>query len=399
MDRRLLMRACVALLWLCGLVLAGMALADERRPPVIVGLTAEFGVQGSHAAQSIEKGILLAIDEINAAGGVLGGRPLRLETRDDRGVPARGIDNYEEFAMRPEVVAVFCGRFSPVAIEVAQLAPRHGLPLLDPWAAADPITESRAGNPGFAFRLSLKDTWAVQAMLDHARARGLKRLALFVPNTAWGRSNEAAVIDYEKKHGGVSHEVFWYNWGDSDFRERIALARARDAQALLMVANEMEGLSILRQVAVLPADRRLPIISHWGILGGDFAAAAGEILERLDLVVVHTFSFSDPRSPRARAVADGYLRKFASDVGDLRAQVGFAHAYDLTHLLARAIDKAGTTDRAQVRHALERLGPYDGLVRNYQRPFAPGRHEALDRAQVRMARFGKDGNLQSLIGK
>ena len=73
--------------------------------------------------------------------------------------------------------------------------------------------------------------------------------------------------------------------------------------------------------------------------------------------------------------------------------VGLAHAYDLTHLLARAVDLAGSTDRAKVRDALERLGPYDGLVKYYEQPFTEHRHDALSADDVFMARFAADDRL------
>lgn len=396
LTRSRLIRLGFVLLWSAGLFLVCATLAAAAPPPVRIGLTAEFGVRGSHAAQSIERGILLALDEINAAGGVLDGRPLLLETRDDRGLPARGADHYADFAARDDIVAVFCGRFSPVALEIAQGAGRHGLVLLDPWAAADPITAAPAGAPNFVFRLSLTDSWAMRALLDHARGQGWRRLALFVPNTAWGRSNEAALLAYLRRHPELRHETIWYNWGDSAFAARLAQARAARSQALLLVANEAEGLAILREMAALPEAERLPVLSHWGVLGGDFGRLAAPYLDGLDFVVAHTFSFSDPHGARARAVAEAFAARFGQPVDALRAQVGFAHAYDLTHLLARAIRKAGSTDRAAIRAALERLDPYDGLVRRYARPFTAARHEALAPADVRLARFARDGSLRSI---
>ncbi|MDP1656047.1 MAG: ABC transporter substrate-binding protein [Hylemonella sp.] len=373
--------------------------AAQPLPPVVIGLTAEFGVQGSQAAQSIEKGIALAIDEINAAGGVLGGRQLKLEIRDDRGVPARGVDNFADFARQPDVVAVFCGRFSPVALEIAPQASKLGLLLLDPWSAADDITKPRGSEPNYAFRLSLTDSWAIETMLEHARARGINRIAMFVPNTAWGRSSEAAMLAYANRHAALRHEVFWYNWGDTDFSDRLAQARAKGAQAILTVTNEFEGLPIIKQMASLPAAQRLPIISHWGLLGGDFGAAARPYLEQVDFSVVHTFSFSDPHGAKAQTVAAGVKRLFGLEVSQMRAQVGFAHAYDMTHLLALAINKAGSSNRAAIRSALERLDAHEGLVRHYAKPFTPARHEAFEKRQVRMARFDKDGTLKSIAGK
>jgi len=363
--------------WLIGIFTALSTLAAEPRKPIVIGLTAEFGVQGSHAAQSIEKGIALAIDEINAAGGLPDGRKLELATRDDRGVPARGVDNFVEFAANPDIVAVFCGRFSPVALEIFPHATQHRLLLLDPWAAADAITAPRDNQPGYVFRLSMTDTWAIEAMLDHARKGGLKRFALLVPNTAWGRSSEAALLAYQKSHAGLSSTTYWYNWGETDFADRLDQASRNGAQALLMVANEAEGLPIVKQMAAQPPGRRLPVFAHWGILAGDFGLKARPHLDQLDFSVAHTFSFKDARQPKARQVEAGIRRLFAIDPSQLPAQVGFAHAYDLTHLLARAIVKAGSTDRAALRDALEQLGPYDGLVRRYDRPFTRERHEAL----------------------
>jgi branched-chain amino acid transport system substrate-binding protein len=73
--------------------------------------------------------------------------------------------------------------------------------------------------------------------------------------------------------------------------------------------------------------------------------------------------------------------------------VGVAHAYDLTHLVAKAIQKAGSIERAKVRAALEQLGPHDGLVRRYAKPFTPERHDALSPEQVFMARYTPDDQL------
>lgn len=397
--RRHLLRSAFAAAWIVGLLTTLATLANEAAAPITIGITAEFGMKGSHAAQSIDKGIALAVSEINAAGGVLGGRRLAVEKRDDRGVPARGIDNFRELAANPSVVAVFCGRFSPVALELAPLADDLGLPLLDPWAAADGITISRGKGPNHVFRLSLTDSWAMATMLEHVRQRGLRRLALFVPNTAWGRSSEAALVTDLKRHPGMSSETFWYNWGDVEFTDRLRLARARGAEMLLMVANESEGTPLVRQMALLPANERLPIVAHWGVIGGDFTGGAGVALTQVDFAVVHTFSFADRSGPQVQKIVATYRQLFGEDVSKLRGQVGFAHAYDLTHLLARAIVKAGSSDRAAVRRALEQLGPYSGLVRHYAQPFTASRHEALERKDVSLGRFDASGQVVSLSGR
>lgn len=364
--------------------------ADDHSP-ILIGLTAEFGVQHSHSAQSIEKGIELAINEINSKGGVLNGRKLSLITKDDRGVPARGIDNFKAFAGNPAVVAAFSGRFSPVAIEVSKLANPQRLLLLAPWSAADSI--SQQPSPNYVFRASLIDTWAMNVMLEHAQRKKYKKLALVVPNTAWGRSSEQAFDAHRKKSRRLQHIVLKYNWGDTDFSDEIRDIEGFGADALILVANEAEAVPFVKQIAELPAEKRLPIISHWGILGGDFALMAGQALKKLDLTVVSTFSFAANSSVKAKKVADSLKRLYQLSVNDLHAQVGFAHAYDLTHMLAQAINEAGVVDRAAVRDAFERLGFYQGLVKNYRQPFSKDNHEALDSQQLFMGRFDEHGHL------
>ncbi|MGI9464004.1 MAG: ABC transporter substrate-binding protein, partial [Aestuariivirgaceae bacterium] len=73
--------------------------------------------------------------------------------------------------------------------------------------------------------------------------------------------------------------------------------------------------------------------------------------------------------------------------------VGTAHAYDLVHLLKKAIEKAGTIDRRAVRTAFEQLERHKGLVRVYDPPFTPARHDALDISDFRLCRYGPDGSI------
>lgn len=168
-----------------------VASAAETKPPVVIGLSAGFALKYSRTAQAIENGILLAIDEINTSGGVLDGRPLKLVVRDDRGLPARGLDAMNAFIDDENALAVFNGRFSPVAIGLAPVANARQILLFSPWAAADAITQHPY--PNYVFRVSLTDSWAMQVMLDYAHRRGFKKIALLVPNTAWGRSCEQAM--------------------------------------------------------------------------------------------------------------------------------------------------------------------------------------------------------------
>jgi branched-chain amino acid transport system substrate-binding protein len=109
---------------------------------------------------------------------------------------------------------------------------------------------------------------------------------------------------------------------------------------------------------------------------------------------VQTYSFVGRDDPAARRVLAALRERYGITGAEaVKSPVGVAHAYDLMHLLAQAIDWAGSTDRAAVRTALENLGPYDGLVRHYDHPFSPERHDALSPAEVFMARFTADDRI------
>lgn len=365
--------------------------APPAAPPILVGLDAEFGRPTGTADDAIRQGILIALDEINAAGGLLGGRRLALVETDNRSVPARAVQNTTALGANPDVVAMFCGRFSSAVMDTLDAVHAAGIPLLDPWAAADKLVDN-GRTPSYVFRLSLRDSWAVPAMLDHARARGYRRLAVLVANVAWGRANQA-LVERLAPAGGftlVGSESFRYGDGTVMAKYRALLEAKPDA--LVIVTSENEGVELIRGIAALPARKRLPLLSHWSITGSDFKALTGPALHRVDLAVVQTWSLRDARGKRLDAVLAAARRLFGRDA-KIVSPVGLAHAYDLTHLLARAIALAGSTDRAAVRAALERLGPYEGLIKSYPQPFTADRHEALSADDVFLARYARDGTL------
>lgn len=120
----------------------------------------------------------------------------------------------------------------------------------------------------------------------------------------------------------------------------------------------------------------------------------GDAMQKVDFTVVQTFSFIGAKSPAAKRVLAALKQRYGITSAEaVVSPVGVAHAYDLTHILARAINKAGSTDRSKIRDALENLGPYDGLVRRYDKPFTQDRHDALSADQVFMARFDAQGAL------
>jgi branched-chain amino acid transport system substrate-binding protein len=375
-----------------GLLCSAATLAQGARP-VLVGIDAEFGLSNSTSAQAVELGARIAMAEINQNGGVLGGRMLNVRTLDHHAITARGIKNIREFAGMPDVVAVLGGRFSPIILGQLPLLKEAKLPFIAVWSAADAIVDNHS-QPNFVFRLSLRDSLAMPFLLQSARQRGLDKVGLLMTNTSWGRSNLAAAEKHMRSQRLPTMVSFaWFNWQDASLVDRYLRLLNAGAKALVLVANDDEGALLVREVAALPAEQRIPIISHWGVTGGRFFEAAGPAIKQLDFSVVQTFSFFNARKEplqRFMAAAAGLGVK---RIEDIESPVGVAHAYDAVHLLARAIRVARSTDRSAVRSALENLPSHQGLVRHYAPAFTASRHEALDSEQLLMARYRDDGVL------
>lgn len=375
----------------------------QAKPPVLVGLDGEFGHASSTSAEAIKQGMLIAMEEINQRGGVLGGRPLQLVERPNNAVPARSIANIREMAAMADLVAVYCGRFSPTVLESLPSIHEAGLPLLNPWAAADAIVDN-GRKPNYVFRLSLKDSWAAPAMLDHLARKGVQKVGLLMLNTSWGRGTKAAAESHVARKPGLTLvDTQWINWDDREdsMRAKYQQLRARGAQAILLTANAEEATVLGKVMLSLPAAERVPVASHWGVTGGDLPKLVGPDFHQLDFAVVQTYSFIGQRNPVAARVVAAHGRLFGSKgERSILSPVGVAHAYDLTHLLAQAIDKAGSTDRMAIRNAMENLGSFQGLLRQYQRPFTPQRHEALESGNVFMARYASsDGALERISAR
>lgn len=368
--------------------------------PVLIGLDGEFGYQSSTSAEAILQGTQIALEEINAAGGVLGGRRLEVVRRANSSVPARSVANLREFAAMSGLVAVYCGRFSPTVLEGLPEIHRLGLPLLDPWAAADAIVD-HGHTPNFVFRLSLRDSWAAPTMLKHLAGLGRRRVGLLMLNTSWGRSTKTYAEHSVSRFKGMSLVgTQWINWDDNvdSIAAKVATLRGAGADSLLITANAEEAAMLCKALLRMPASERLPMASHWGVSGGNLPQLVGPGFHELPFAVVQTYTFIGDRSAAARRVVASHNRMFGTrGERDIASPVGVAHAYDLTHLLAGALAIAGSTDRQAVRNALERSRPYSGLIKHYRQPFSPTRHEALDLSDVFMARYARhDGALERI---
>ncbi len=373
---------------------------DSTGQPILIGLDADMSSGSAESGLSIRRGMELAIDEINKGGGVLGS-PLAMVVRDHHGNPARGIDNILEFAVMPNLVAVMGGLHTPVAMAELKTIHEHKVIYLGPWAAGTPVVDN-GYSPNYVFRVSVRDAYAGGFLIDQALQRGFNKPALLLEHTGWGRSNEKAMKMALKHHEIAPATIQWFNWGVLNVFSQLQAIDSAGADVIMLVANAPEGAVIANDIASLPEDKRLPVISHWGITGGHFFHEASSALKKNDLSFLQTFSFlATADQPRSVEVAKAYIAKYddCHSPRQIKSPVGTAHAFDLVHILSLGIKSAGSIDRALVRDALEQIERYHGLVRDYAPPFTPHRHDALTSDDFHLARYNNDGTIVQVGGK
>ncbi|GAA5132187.1 ABC transporter substrate-binding protein [Alloalcanivorax gelatiniphagus] len=353
--------------------------------PVKIGLITALSGQSALAGQAISRGVQLAIDEINANGGVLGGRELVLVRRDDESNPAKGVVAARELIHKEKVAVLFGGLDTPVALAIVPLANQAKMPFMDPWAAGTPITKNGA-DPNFVFRVSAMDELVDVAMVEYAQKNfGSEKFGLLMINNPWGESNHKGLVAALDAKGmkPAGSEKF-----DGDAIDVVPqLTRLRDAGAdtIALVGNVGPSAQVVKSLRRMGWD--VPIVSHWGPAGGRFTELAGPGAEKVHFV--QTYSFFGDQSPVGKKVIAALTDKYDDINGpaDITPAVGVANAYDAMHLTALAIDNAGSTDGEAIREGYFEIDTYPGLIKTYKDPFSKEQHDALGPQDYVWAQF------------
>ena len=351
----------------------GTAVAAE---PIKLGHVAALSGASAQSGEAITRGLTLAIDEINSRGGLLGGRKIELVQRDDESNPPKGLLAARELIFNEKVAAFFGGIDSPVSLAIVPLANKEKIPFMGVWAAATPITRNGA-NPNYVFRVSAVDALVDIKLLKYAQEKfGAKKAGLMLINNPWGESNEKGLTAADAKNPDieiVGIEKFENN--DVDMVPQLTRLKQAGADAIILVVNAPPGAQMMKSRERMGWN--VPVVSHWGISGGRFPELAGPTAGEAHFV--QTYSFFADQGPVGQRVMAGLKKKFPEIKGpeDIFSPVGTANAYDAMHLLAMAIEKAGSTDGDAIRQALENLGAYEGLIKTYSNPFSADNHDAL----------------------
>jgi len=339
-----------------------------------IGLITALSGQSARAGEAITRGMVIAIDELNARGGVLG-KKFELVRRDDEATPAKGVIAARELLFKEKVAVLFGGLDTPVSLAIVPIINESKIPFMGPWAAGTPITKN-GSKDNYAFRVSAVDEIVDKAMLQYSQNTfKAKNCGMILVNNPWGESNEKGLTAALNAKGMKAAGIEKFEGNDVDVVPQLTRLKNAGADCLFLVGNVGPSAQVVKSL-----DRmgwKPPIVSHWGPAGGRFTELAGPSAPSVHFV--QTYSFFGKLSPVGEKVLKALMAKYA-DVkgpGDVTPAVGVANAYDAMMLTALAIQAAGKLDGPAVRDGYYKIGRYDGLIKTYNKPFTPEVHDAV----------------------
>lgn len=340
-----------------------------------IGLVTALSGQSARAGEAITRGLTIAIDELNAGGGVLG-RKFELVRRDDEAIPAKGVIAARELLFNEKVAVLFGGLDTPVSLAIIPIASQAKVPFMGPWAAGTPITHNGT-NPNYVFRVSAVDELVDRAILRYAQKTfGTKKPGLILVNNPWGQSNEKGLRAAMEAKGVKPAGIEMFEGNDVDVVPQLTRLKEGGADTLFLVGNVGPSAQVVKSL-----DRmgwKVPVVSHWGPAGGRFTELAGPNAKEVHFV--QTYSFFGNQRPMGAKVLKMLMAKYPEikGPGDVTPAVGVANAYDAMQLTALAIKLAGSTDGDKIREGFYKIAAYDGLIKNYRHPFTPDNHDAIN---------------------
>lgn len=331
-------------------VVAGAACGGS--PDVNFGVIVSLQGIGTPYGTSIRNGIELAVEEVNAAGGIdvdhAGTKPLRVDVRDAQSRPDVGVAMAHRL-IAAGVVATIGADVSDVTLAIAPLFQEAQQILLSPASSTPKLTS--AGD--FIYRNFPSDDLEALNVADYIfNKAGLREAAVIGDQSEFGLGQKSAFIQRFRLLGGrdVGQESFP---GDASDEQIAQAARSIvGAPAIYIAAYSEDTARVAR--ALRAAGSSAAIFGSGAVLADALMAAGGDAVEGL---VFPRPSF-DPEAtgPGVAAFVQAYERRFGS-IPDSYA----AHGYDAVKILALAVQEAGT-DPGELRFYLNSMNPYEGVT-------------------------------------
>lgn len=310
----------------------------------MTGDTATFGV-------SADEGIRLALEEINAAGGVLG-KQIRVITEDDRSVTSEARTAANKLITRDGVVALLGEIASSRSIAAAPVAQKAQIPMLTPGSTNPKVTQEGE----YIFRTCFTDDFQGEAIARFAMENlGAKRFAmLYAVNSDYSVGLRDYITQYVNNNGGqILVELSYSEKSDKDFKGQLTRIKESNPEVIFVPGYYTEVGLIAKQARQLGIN--VPLIGGDG-WDSDVTLESGGAAVNGCFFTNHYSP--DEQRPIVQQFVNAYKAKYNGKVPDAMAVLG----YDAMRVMADAITRANSTEGAKIREALAQTKNYPGVA-------------------------------------
>jgi branched-chain amino acid transport system substrate-binding protein len=306
------------------------------------GGVSQFGIE-------CHQGFLLAFEQINAAGGLLG-QQVELVSEDDQSKPGQSARAVQKLITEDEVVAILGDATSSATLESAPIAQAAKIPMITPSATNPRITE--VGD--FIFRVCFLDEFQGRVLARFAKAE-LNAQRIFTLTDV--RQDYSVYLqtffkDEFTKLGGTIVGEQSYSTGDTHFRAQLTSIRAAKPDAIFVPGYYSEVALIIKQGRQMGLT--MPFIGCDGWANQALLTVGGNAID--GCYFTNHFSPND-QTPVVKDFVTKYQAKYGS-VPDSFAALG----YDAASILSDAIKRAGSADPQKIRDALATTTGFDGVT-------------------------------------
>ncbi len=334
-----------------GILLSGLTGCNKSGgDTILIGEFASLTGKEATFGMSSHEGTLLAIKEINAAGGVLG-KQLELKTEDDQSKAGEPANVVNKLISKDGVVAILGEVASSRSLEAAPICQQNGIPMITPASTNPKVTETG----DYIFRVCFIDPFQGTVMANFAtKTLNAKKVAVFTDvKSDYSKGLAKFFKEGFLKAGGTIAAELDFNGGDKDFKAQLTAIKSAAPDAVFIPGYYTDVALIAIQAKQLGLN--IPLIGGDGWESEKLVELGGEAVEG------HYFSThyaADAASPKVTAFVEAYKKDFNNKVPDCMAALG----YDSVYFLADAIKRAGSTEPAKLRDALAATKEFDAVT-------------------------------------
>ncbi len=336
----------LALVAAVGLAVAACGGDDEPdAEPLKIGYLGDFSGPIAEFGPVIQTGVELAIEHINAAGGVLG-QPVELVTGDTQVDTVQGVEEARRLVEVEGVHAIVGPLSSTVTIAVAEsVTGPAGVPTISPSATSPSITV--ADDNGYLFRSTISDAAQGVALADLASDEGYDNVAVLFRNDAYGQGLADA---FEAAFDGTVTSAS-IEQGATSYLSELRAAADGGATVLIAIAFPAEALIFIRE------SLEHSIFSEFLFVDG---TKSQDLIDGIGEDFLNGSKGTAPGGGPANAATRAWDAAYIDAYGELPALPFVREAYDAVIAIALAAELAGSTDGAAIRDALPRVAAPGG---------------------------------------